>query len=159
MENEIKTEDIIESLLICTDFTENCSRCAFNNLVAPNCRFAMGNAAADRLNRSANAGKTVPDDERIMQQAIETYGVQAQCDVAIEEMAELTQVVMKIRRISDDYEETMAARDHLIDEIADVGIMIAQMELMFGAADVEKMRRKKLLRLKKRLELEGADEK
>ena len=112
-----------------------------------------------RTDHFVDTSKMAPDDERIMRQAIETYGVQAQCDVAIEEMAELTQVVMKIRRISDDYEETMAARDHLIDEIADVGIMIAQMELMFGAVDVEKMRRKKLLRLKKRLELEGADEK
>lgn len=28
MNDEIKTEDIIESLLICTDFTENCSMCA-----------------------------------------------------------------------------------------------------------------------------------
>ena len=109
-----------------------------------------------RTDHFADTSEKVPDDERIMRQAIETYGVQAQCDVAIEEMAELTQVVMKIRRISDDYEETMAARDHLIDEIADVGIMIDQMELMFGAVDVEKMRRKKLLRLKKRLELEGA---
>lgn len=112
-----------------------------------------------RTDHFVDTSKMAPDDERIMRQAIETYGEQAQCDVAIEEMAELTQVVMKIRRISDDYEETMAARDHLIDEIADVGIMIAQMELMFGAVDVEKMRRKKLLRLKKRLELEGADEK
>ena len=117
---------------------------------------APENAGAEHF---PEAAKMMLDGESIMQQAIETYGVQAQCDVAIEEMAELTQVVMKIRRISDDYEETMAARDHLIDEIADVGIMIAQMELMFGAVDVEKMRRKKLLRLKKRLELEGADEK
>lgn len=115
--------------------------------------------ADQRTEHFAGASKMVPEDERIMRQAIETYGVQAQCDVAVEEMAELTQVVMKIRRISDDYEETMAARDHLIDEIADVGIMIDQMELMFGAVDVEKMRRKKLLRLKKHLELEGADEK
>ena len=206
MNDEIKTEDIINSLRICTDFTENCSRCAFNNLVAPNCRFAMGNAAVDQLKqlsnqhikiqynneeltisemcsrmdelrKKANAARLENEllrgalaemnetydrtscDERIMRQAIETYGVQSQCDVAIEEMAELTQVVMKIRRISDGYEETMAARDHLIDEIADVGIMIDQMEMMFDAVDVEKMRRKKLLRLKKRLELEGADEK
>lgn len=112
-----------------------------------------------RTDHFADTSEMVPDGESIMRQAIETYGVQAQCDVAIEEMAELTQVVMKIRRISDDYEETMAARDHLIDEIADVGIMIDQMELMFGAVDVEKMRRKKLLRLKKHLELDGAYDK
>ena len=112
-----------------------------------------------RTDHFADARKMVPDGESIMRKAIDTYGVEAQCDVAVEEMAELTQVVMKIRRISDDYEETMAARDHLIEEIADVGIMIDQMEMMFGAVDVDKMRRKKLLRLKKRLELEGADEK
>ena len=122
-------------------------------------QYAEEAPAADQPNHFVDTSKKVPDDERIMRQAIETYGVQAQCDVAIEEMAELTQVVMKIRRISDGYEETMAARDHLIDEIADVGIMIDQMEMMFDAVDVEKMRRKKLLRLKKRLELEGADEK
>ena len=37
--------------------------------------------------------------------------------------------------------------------------MIDQMEMMFGAVDVDKMRRKKLLRLEKRIEFEGADEK
>lgn len=54
MNDEIKTEDIIKSLLVCTDFTENCSGCAFNNLVAPNCRFAMGNAAIDQLKQLSN---------------------------------------------------------------------------------------------------------
>lgn len=54
MNDEIKTEDIIKSLLICTDFTENCSKCAFNNIVAPNCRFAMGNAAVDQLKQLSN---------------------------------------------------------------------------------------------------------
>ena len=210
MNDEIKTEDIINSLRICAQGNPDaCAACVHNGI--DTCYEELCEDAADRLEllntfdktqsakllgkinalatenellRGAlalcgvpeNAGavrikvdqrtdhfvdtsKKVPDDERIMRQAIETYGVQAQCDVAVEEMAELMQVVMKIRRISDDYEETMAARDHLIDEIADVGIMIDQMEMMFGAVDVEKMRRKKLLRLKKRLELEGADEK
>ena len=149
--SEMKTEDIIESLLICTDFTKSCSRCAFNNL-AQNCRFAMGNAAADLLKRFANAGKMAPDDERIMQQAIETYGVQAQCDVAVEEMAELTKAIMKIRRVADDYEKTQAALDNLLEEIADVDIMIDQMKIMWGPKQVEEYRKKKLERLKRRLE-------
>ena len=149
--SEMKTEDIIESLLICTDFTENCSRCAFNNLVAPNCRFAMGNAAVDRLKRSANAGEMAPDDERIMQQAIETYGVQAQCDVAIEEMAELTKAIVKIRRVADDYEKTQAALDNLLEEIADADIMIDQLKIMRGPKRVEEYRKKKLERLERRL--------
>lgn len=65
-------------------------------------------------------------DERIMRQAIETYGVQAQCDVAIEEMAELTKAIVKIRRVADDYGKTQAALDNLMEEIADVDIMIDQ---------------------------------
>ena len=150
MNDEIKTEDIIKSLRICTDFTKNCSKCAFKNL-AQNCWYAMGNAAADRLERSANAGKMAPDDERIMQQAIETYGVQAQCDVAIEEMAELTKAIMKLRRVADDYGKTQAALENLLEEIADVDIMIDQLKIMRGPKRVEEYRRKKLERLNRRL--------
>lgn len=90
-------------------------------------------------------------DERIMRQAIETYGVQAQCDVAIEEMAELTKAIMKIRRVADDYEKTPAALDNLLEEIADMDIMIDQLKIMWGPKQVEEYRRKKLERLERRL--------
>lgn len=90
-------------------------------------------------------------DERIMRQAIETYGVQAQCDVAIEEMAELTKAIMKIRRVADDYKKTQPALDNLLEEIADVDIMIDQMKIMWGQKQVEEYRRKKLERLERRL--------
>ena len=183
MTDEIKTEDIIKSLRICTDFTENCSRCAFNNLVAPNCRFAMGNAAVDQLKqlsnqhikiqynneeltisemcsrmdelrKKVNAARLENEllrgalaemnetydrtscDERIMRQAIETYGVQSQCDVAIEEMAELTKAIVKIRRVADDYGKTQAALENLLEEIADVDIMIEQMKIMWGPKQI-----------------------
>lgn len=217
MNDEIKTEDIIKSLLICTDFIKSCSECAFNNLMEPNCRFAMGNAAVDQLKQLSNQhikiqycseeltisemcgrmdglrkkvnaarlenellknhieGKCViaqyaegapaadqpnhfvdtsekaPDDERIMRQAIETYGVQAQCDVAIEEMAELTKAIVKIRRVADDYGKTQAALDNLMEEIADVDIMIDQLKIMWGPKQVEEYRKKKLERLERRL--------
>ena len=90
-------------------------------------------------------------DERIMRQAIETYGVQAQCDVAIEEMAELTKAIVKIRRVADDYGKTQAALDNLMEEIADVDIMIDQLKIMWGPKQVEEYRRKKLERLNRRL--------
>ena len=90
-------------------------------------------------------------DERIMQQAIETYGVQAQCDVAIEEMAELTKAIVKIRRVADDYEKTQAALENLLEEIADVDIMIDQLKIMWGPKQVEEYRKKKLERLERRL--------
>ena len=99
----------------------------------------------------ADTSEMVPDDERIMRQAIETYGVQAQCDVAIEEMAELTKAIVKIRRVADDYGKTQAALDNLMEEIADVDIMIEQMKIMWGPKQVEEYRRRKLERLNRRL--------
>ena len=107
---------------------------------------------ADRPNHFADTNKMVPDDERIMRQAIETYGVQAQCDVAIEEMAELTKAIMKIRRVANDYEKTQSALENLLEEIADVDIMVDQLKIMWGPKQVEEYRRKKLARLDRRLE-------
>lgn len=151
--SEMKTEDIIKSLRVCGDGI--CSpRCVMNCFASEchsKCRNNLALLAADRLERSANAGKMAPDDERIMQQAIETYGVQAQCDVAVEEMAELTKAIMKIRRVADDYGKTQAARENLLEEIADVDIMIDQLKIMCGPKQVEEYRKKKLERLERRL--------
>ena len=147
--SEVKTEDIIKSLRVCARL-DACKKCIFANEDA-GCGLRLMEEAADRLESSANAGKMAPDDERIMQQAIETYGVQAQCDVAIEEMAELTKAIVKIRRVADDYGKTQAALDNLMEEIADVDIMIEQMKIMWGPKRVEEYRRKKLERLDRRL--------
>lgn len=150
MSDEIKTEDIIKSLRICAQCNPYaCEACAYSGIAT--CYEELCEDVADRLERSANAGKMVPDDERIMQQAIETYGVQAQCDVAIEEMAELTKAIVKIRRVADDYGKTQAARENLLEEIADVDIMIDQLKIMRGPKQVEEYRRKKLERLDRRL--------
>lgn len=107
------------------------------------------NAGAEHF---PDAAKMMLDGESIMRQAIETYGVQAQCDVAIEEMAELTKAIVKIRRVADDYGKTQAALENLLEEIADVDIMIEQMKIMRGPKQVEGYREKKLERLAKRLE-------
>lgn len=150
MNDEIKTDDIIKSLRICAQGNPDaCAACVYYGIAT--CYEELCEDAADRLERSANAGKMVPDDERIMQQAIETYGVQAQCDVAIEEMAELTKAIVKIRRVADDYEKTQAALDNLLEEIADVDIMVDQLKIMWGPKQVEEYRRKKLARLDRRL--------
>ena len=106
------------------------------------------NAGAEHF---PDAAKIMLDGESIMQQAIKTYGVQAQCDVAIEEMAELTKAIMKIRRVADDYEKTQSALENLLEEIADVDIMIEQLKIMWGPREVEEYRRKKLERLERRL--------
>lgn len=68
--------------------------------------------------------------DQICKRAVNTYGKTPQIHMAIEEMSELTKELFK-------------------EEIADVKIMLAQMELIFGSADEYK--EQKLERLCKRL--------
>lgn len=56
------------------------------------------------------------------------YGKEPQMGVAQEECAELIQAISKIRRKG----ETVKALNNLIEEIADVNIMCAQLEELFG---------------------------
>lgn len=79
-------------------------------------------------------------------QAICHFGQQMQMLVAIEEMSELTKEIVKHRRGEDN-------RRQVAEEIADVGIMLEQLELMFNCRELtQDIREEKLARLKKRLE-------
>ena len=79
------------------------------------------------------------------------YGKEPQIGVAQEECAELIQALSKIRRKG----ETMKALDNLIEEIADVNIMCAQLEELFGVrASVALRMHQKLDRQLKRI-MEG----
>ena len=80
-------------------------------------------------------------------QAIETYGVRAQKLMAIEEMSELTKEICK------DFRGELN-RENLIEEMADVLIMLDQMLLLYkiSGEEVGLMRIKKVERLKERLE-------
>lgn len=80
-------------------------------------------------------------------QAIDTYGVRAQKLMAIEEMSELTKEICK------DFRGKLN-REHLIEEMADVLIMLDQMLLLYkiSGEEVGLMRIKKVERLKERLE-------
>lgn len=61
------------------------------------------------------------------------YGTAPQMDMAIEEMSELIKALLKWRR-SKGLELT-AARDSIVDELADVRIMCRQMEILFQCED------------------------
>ena len=66
---------------------------------------------------------------------VETYGNDAQEDMAIEECSELVKAILKLRR-SD--EKTAEMREAVIDEIADVQIMLSQLEIIFNCvAEIE----------------------
>ena len=65
--------------------------------------------------------------EDIYKLAIDTYGCDNQLNRAIEEMAELIQAIIKIRRYPDDF----TAKIDLAEEIADVAIMLEQLILIY----------------------------
>ena len=78
--------------------------------------------------------------ERILREAIEHFGREAQRDKAVEEMAELIRALVR-----DD-------ADNIAEEMADVRIMLGQLEIIYGNRDAvraEEMR--KLRRLKARM--------
>lgn len=92
-------------------------------------------------------------DERerrnIMTRAIQHYGETAQIDMAIEEMAELTKALCKVKRATPGA-TTTAAVSNVIEEIADVQIMLDQLRLIF-ARSTDEVEEEKLRRLLTRI--------
>lgn len=86
--------------------------------------------------------------EKLYTQAIFLYGKQMQTDVAMEEMGELIQALVKYRR--DRSNENLR---HILEEIADVQIVLDQLKYMYDyAGDVPKIQMEKQKRLEARLE-------
>ena len=85
------------------------------------------------------------EEKEILQKAINTFGEYSQIDMAIEEMAELTQALSKCKR----------EKEHNVEEeIADVEIMISQLRLMIDKFDndkIDNIKETKLNRLKELL--------
>lgn len=66
-------------------------------------------------------------EQKTLVNAIRTYGYRAQLAMAIEEMSELTKAICKYWRHQN--KETC---DQILEEMADVEIMLEQMKIMFG---------------------------
>ena len=93
--------------------------------------------------------KNMKDEKSYLQAAIDTYGTDNQTDVAIEEMAELTQALIHNRR---------GRPANIPEEIADVEIMLEQLKIIHACADeVKKQKDAKLKRLSFKLK-EGKEE-
>lgn len=82
----------------------------------------------------------------ILEKAIETYGADLQKQVAIEEMAELTKEICKDFRGKDN-------KDNIIEEIADVDIMLTQLMIIYNIKpyELDEVKTNKLVRLNERL--------
>lgn len=93
-----------------------------------------------------NMTMTQEREGKILESAIDTYGPEMQIVVAIEEMSELTKALTKYIRAEDG---TIVVPD-IREEMADVGIMLNQLSLIFGDVTDEEI--SKLNQLQRRIE-------
>lgn len=83
-----------------------------------------------------------------IEEAVKVYGKDAQCKMAIEEMSELIKELCKSFRGADNL-------DHIAEEIADVSIMLEQLQIIFDcSAKVSSWRFFKVDRLADRIKKE-----
>lgn len=90
--------------------------------------------------------KFTEEQRNIMLNALKKYGVDAQDDIAIEEMSELTKAIIKNRRY-----KTFSTLENLYEELADVSIMLEQMMMSLDKDRVQVYINQKLERLNERL--------
>ena len=88
-------------------------------------------------------------DDSILENAIERWGIDAQCEMIIEECLELALALQKMKRLRGDKDKKYA---NTIDEIADVKIMIRQAERIFDSELINQRVDFKMNRLKERLD-------
>lgn len=95
----------------------------------------------------ANMGGFENSFEEQLSMIARHYGYKVQARQAIEEMAELTQAICKIERygFQEDY------TDNLIEELADVSIMVEQLKILVGSPSVTKKMKSKIARQIKRI--------
>lgn len=98
----------------------------------------------------SNDEMTTEREARILEKAVNTYGAQAQIDMMIEEMSELTKALCKYRR-----EQTDSTFEDVLEEMADVQIMLNQMALIFS--DFNEQEIAKLERLEMRLDKKASE--
>ena len=80
--------------------------------------------------------------DAVLRKAIDAYGKESQIKMMIEGMSELTKELCKCFRGEAD-------TDHILEEMADVQIMLDQMKMIFG--DTSEMEKAKVERLERRL--------
>ena len=74
---------------------------------------------------------TTEERRALLDRAITAYGAPAQMDMAVEEMAELTKALCKVKRVSCAA-EAKAVLENVVEEMADVQIMLDQLRIIFG---------------------------
>lgn len=88
-----------------------------------------------------------------LKQIAEYYGWDAQSNMLIEECAELIQAVNKYKRVEDSLVRLNIAFDNLVEEIADVEIMLEQIKhlMQVPEEDIHIAKVFKIIRTKERI--------
>ena len=81
--------------------------------------------------------------EQRLKKFMECWGYDAQARMAIEEMSELTKALCKYERFGKE-NAPQEIKDNILEELADVHNMIAQLEMYFGKEEIEKIRLQKI---------------
>lgn len=89
-------------------------------------------------------------DDEILFKAIDKFGNDAQCEMIIEECLELALALQKAKRKRGGTDEEKIKA--IVDEIADVKIMIRQAEHLFPASMINERVDFKMKRLQQRLD-------
>ncbi len=85
------------------------------------------------------------DFTKFYKQFLDEWGYDAQSNVCIEEMSELTKALCKYARFGKE-NAPQEIKDNVIEEIADVLNMAEQMAYYFGEENVTKVRQRKMAR-------------
>ena len=95
------------------------------------------------------------DEKKILKAALDTWGINMQKIICMEECAELIQALAKSMRPSREENLEMKVFDlrNIAEEIADVELCISQLKIGMPdiVADIEQIKIKKLGRLKSRI--------
>ena len=78
---------------------------------------------------------------RLYEEAIGRWGIEAQREMAYEELGELITAIARDKR-------GRVSREELLTELSDVTIMCEQLAFMLGFEDFEKEKERKLIRLR-----------
>jgi NTP pyrophosphatase (non-canonical NTP hydrolase) len=81
------------------------------------------------------------EKKKLYEKAIKVWGVEAQRNMAFEELGELNTVLARDRR-------GRATKEEILTELADVTIMCEQMAIILGYDEYEKELDRKLIRLR-----------
>lgn len=112
----------------------------------------------DWLKQYEESGLPAIKRPEVLREAVAAYGTHAQVDMAIEEMSELTKALCKERRCGLGQGSRTQAHANIIEEIADVIIMLAQLLIIFDKdREIQKEIDYKMNRLAERLATTGKE--